>query len=94
MSDQDATEEIAKVVRSITTLMAKQQFIGLDFNDLRTILDREDYDGAGRRSFAGEGEASGEGRAAKAAALALDEVRRNISCRTWMEDIDSDGPLD
>lgn len=82
MSDHDATEEIAQVVQSISALMIGQQFIGLDFTDLKHILERKEPDGAGRRSFVGQGEASGERRAERAAELAIDALRRNIAYGT------------
>ncbi len=79
MPDHDSAEQIAQVVRSISTLMVKQQVIGLDFADLRLVLERQEHDGAGRSSFAGQGEASGERRAARAAELAIDAIRRSIA---------------
>ena len=81
MSDHDATEEIAQVVRSISALMVAQRFVGLDFTDLKQILGRQKPDGAGRRSFVGQGEASGENRAERAAELAIAALRRNIAYR-------------
>ena len=79
MSDQDATEEIAAIVRSISTLMVDQQFVGVDFGDLRQVLGREEHAAAGRRGVAAEGEASGEDRAARAAKLAVEAIRRQIA---------------
>ena len=79
MRDRDATEEIAAIVRSISALMVDQRFIGVDFGDLRQVLGRGDRAGAGRRGVAGEGEASGEDRAARAATLAIEAMRRQIA---------------
>ena len=79
MADHDATEEIADVVRSITTLMVRPSRIGVDFDDLRVVLARPGHDGPGRRSVFGEGEASGEDRAIRAADLAIAALRDRIA---------------
>ena len=77
MSEDDATEQMGEVVRTITDIMLKQQNIGLDFQDLRTILETEGT--KGRRSYYGAGEASGEHRAKEAAELAVAAIKKNIA---------------
>lgn len=77
MTDDEAVEQMAEVVRSITSLMVNQQMVGVDFNDLRSILERQQK--KGRRSFVGHGEASGEHRATEAAELAIVALKKNIA---------------
>ncbi len=82
MPDDDALDEIARVVRAISDLCVQQQrFIGLDFADLESVLARPQDAAGERRAFVGHGEASGENRATVAAENAIAALRTHIASR-------------
>jgi cell division GTPase FtsZ len=78
MSDKDATEQIAAVVIAIVTMMKLRGRIAVDFIDVEVGLkDLEEQ--KPQRGFVGHGEASGEGRAVRAAEMALADLERNMA---------------
>lgn len=60
-------------IEAISKLVSQRGIIGLDFNDLRTVIQ-----GGGYAVF-GEGAATGQDRARVAAELALSDLRRSLS---------------
>jgi cell division protein FtsZ len=73
MSDDPAHDRIAAIVKALSELVTQPPtLIGFDFADLRDALHDK-----GRAVF-GQGEASGENRAIRAAELALADIRQQL----------------
>ena len=71
MGDDPAHDRIAAVIKAVSDLVTQPPtLIGFDFADARAALHDK-----GRAVF-GQGEASGENRAVRAAELALADIRR------------------
>jgi cell division GTPase FtsZ len=73
-ADDPALDRVMRVVRALRALAAPpgKQMIGLDFHDVK-----ESLTGGGGAAF-GEGEASGPGRAARAAERALADLKASM----------------
>ena len=76
-ADDPALDRMMRVARALRALAAPQekQMIGLDFNEVKQALK-----GGGIAAF-GEGEASGPGRATRAAERALADLKAGM--RRW-----------
>ena len=76
MTDDPALDEIAAVIRATTSLVTNEpNLIGFDFAELRDA-----FKDGGTAVF-GQGEAAGppkEGRATKAAEIAIAEIKRQL----------------
>ena len=85
MSNDPTLDRMAAIVKAVSELVTQPPtLVGFDFADLRYALhDR------GRAVF-GQGEASGENRAVRAAELALADIRRQL--RPGGEPPREDGP--
>ena len=73
MSDDPAHDRMAAIIKAVSELVTQPPtVIGFDFADLRAALHDK-----GRAVF-GQGEASGENRAVRAAELALADIKRQL----------------
>lgn len=72
---KNAFDVIQEVVFSYTGPLEQRSWPALDFADYRVVFSQEDTGGL---ALVGQGEAQGEGRAIKAAELALADLRRQL----------------
>jgi len=73
----EADARVYAVIKGLSDLMTKPQLVGLDFMDLRWLL--ESKDGSGGQAVCGQGIASGPDRAIRAAEVALADLEDQLA---------------